>query len=134
MLLKRKITVKAIVTEEYKSRLIAQLEQALRKVELSLQQLDFHGRRYLSETDNADPAQTAAVRERLGRQKKRQEQIRGSLSERLSLVRQLEIGSEHTHAVLEGFADVSLGDNLAGKLEAAEIVLRDDIIVEMRNA
>lgn len=134
MLVKRKITVKAVVTEEYKRRLLAQLQQALQKVELSLQQLDFQGRKYLAEVENADPAQMAAFREKLERQRKRQEQIRGSLSDRLSVVRQLGVGSEHAHAVLDGFAEVKVGDNLAEKLGSAELVIEDDVIVEIRGA
>ncbi len=134
MLVKRKITLKAIVTEEYKRRLIAQLEQALQKVELSLQQLEFQGRRYLTGMENADPARTAAFREKLEVQKKRQERVRDSLSDRLAVVRALEIGVEHTHAMLDGFAEVNVGDNLAEKLEAAELVMKDDVVVEIRNA
>ena len=134
MLLKRKVTVKAVVTEEYKRRLIDHLEQALGKVELSIQQLDFQGQRYLTEIGNADPDLTAAFRERFERQKKRQEQIRGDLSRRLAAVRELEISAEHVHTVLDGFTEVNVGDNLAWKLEAAELVTKDDVVVEIRNA
>ena len=134
MLVKRKITVKAIVTEGYKERLIVQLKQALGKVELSLQELEFQGRRYLTELGDADPARTAAFRERLERQKLRQEQIRGSLSSRLATVRELKTGDEHPHAVLDGLTEVNVGDNLAQKLNAAELVIKDDLVVEIRNA
>ncbi len=134
MLAKRKITVKAIVTEDYKFRLAEQLSQALQKVELSLQQLEFQGRRYLSELENADPDRTADFRGKLERQKKRQEEIRESLSSRLAVVRELELGTEHTHAVLDGFTELQVGDNLAKKLEAAELVLKDNVIVEIRHA
>ena len=134
MLVKRRITVKAVVTEEYKERLVTQLKQALGKVELSLQELELQGRRYLTELVDGDPARTTAFRERLERQIGRQRQIRESLAGRLAVVRELETGTEHTHAVLDGFADVSVGDNLAKKLEAAEIVMKDDVVVEIRHA
>jgi len=134
MLVKRKVTVKAVVTEEYKRRLIAELEQALGKVELSLQELEFQGRRYLNELRDANPARTAEFQGRLERQKKRQEQVRGSLSSRLITVRELVAGTEHVHTVLDCLAEVNIGDNLAQKLTAAELVIEDDVIVEMRNA
>jgi len=134
MLVRRKVAVKAIVTGEYKDRLIAQLKQALAKVELSLQELELQGRRYLSEVGDADPGRRAAFGERLERQIRRQQQIRGSLSGRLATVRELEIGTEHTHTVLDSFVEIDVGDNLAQKLTAAELVVKDDLVVEIRNA
>lgn len=134
MLLQRKVTVKAVVTEEYKRRLIAELEQALGKVELSLRELDFQGQRYLNELRDANPASIAEFQRRLQRQKKRQEQVRGSLSDRLTTVRELVVGAEHVHAVLDCLAEVNVGDNLAQKLNAAELVIRDNIVVEIRDA
>ncbi len=134
MLLQRKVTVKAIVTEEYKRRLITELEQALGKVELSLRELDFQGQRYLNELRDADRASIAEFQRRLQRQKKRQEQVKGSLSSRLTTVRELVVGAEHVHAVLDCLAEVNVGDNLAQKLNAAELVIRDNIVVEIRDA
>lgn len=134
MLVRRKIAVKAIVTAGYKDRLIAQLKQALAKVELSLQELELQGRRYLNEVGDADPGRRAAFGERLERQIRRQKQIEASLSGRLATVRELQIGAEHTHTMLDSLVEISVGDNLAQKLTAAELVVKDDLVVEIRNA
>lgn len=133
MLVKRRIAVKVIVTEQYKRRLLGQLERSLQRVELSQQQLEAQGRQHLAKLETADPARTSAFRVRLERQKKRQQEVKSRLLGRLAAVRDLELGAEHRHGVLDGFVEIRVGDNLSGKLETAEIVVKDDLVVETRN-
>lgn len=134
MLVKRKIAVKVIVTEEYKQRVAGQLEDALRKVELAQQQMEVQGRRYLAEIENTDSAKASALRRRLERQRKRQGEIKARLSDRLATVRGLEPGAEHLHGVLDGFVGIQVGHKLSQKPEADEIVVKDDVVVEIRHA
>jgi len=134
MLVRSKVVVKAVVTTEYKDRLISQLSQALSKVEASLHQLEVQGRQYLADLEGADSARAAEFREKLTRQKLRQEQAKTSLSARLAEVRNMEIGSEHPHTALEGLSELNVGDNLAEKLRETEVLVKDDVIVEIRNA
>lgn len=134
MLVRSKVVVKAVVTAEYKDRLISQLSQALSKVEAAMQQLEVQGGQYLAGLESVDSARAAEFREKLNRQKSRQEQAKSSLSSRLSEVRDVEIGSEHPHATLEGFVELNVGDNLAEKLRDTEVLVKDDVIVELRNA
>ena len=133
MLVKRKVAVKAVVTEEFKQQLILKLGQALEKVRLAQQQLDFQGTRYLSEMEGQDPAQAAAFRRRLERQKRKQEEIEARLTEELKKAGQLELGDEHLQGTLDGLTEVQVGDRLDEKLQAAEIVVRDGLVVEIRH-
>ena len=133
MLIKRKVAVKAIVTEKFKYELVARLRQALQKVELAQQQLEAGGTRYLSELGSKDPAQAEKFRHRLERQKRRQEQIRAKLAEELASAEKLKLETEYPQATLDGLVEVRVGDNLSEKLQAAELIVKDGLVIEMRN-
>lgn len=133
VLIKRKVAVKAIVTEQFKERLVAQLRQALQQVELAQQQLEIQGGKYLSELEDKDPAQGDAFRRKLERQKQKQEAIRAKLTEELAVAEKLELGTEHLQGMLDGLVEVNVGDNLAEKLQAGEILVKDGLVVEVRH-
>jgi len=133
MLIKRKVAVKVIVTDGFKQEVLARLRQALKKVEQSQQQLEYDGRKYLSELEGKDPAQAEAFRRKLDRQKRKQEEIRARLAAELADAEQLELGTEYPQGTLEGLAEINVGDNLSEKLQAAELVLKDGLVVEIRH-
>ncbi len=133
MLIKRKIHVKAIVTEGFKQGLLERLHEAQLQVELSQQQLEFQGRKYLSDLESKDPAQAEAFRRKIDRQKQKREELKAKLAAELSAAEKLDIGAEFEQAPIEGLADVNLGDNLSEKLQAAEIVIKDGIVVDIRH-
>lgn len=132
MLISRKVAVKVIVTEDFKISLVARLRDALQKVELTQQQLDLQGRRYLAELKGKDPAQGESFGRRLERQSREQEEIRSRLLGELNDAESLQLGAEYYQGTLEGLTEVRIGDRLSDKANAAEIVVRDGFVVEMR--
>lgn len=134
MLIKREVTVKVIVTDDFKQPLIGQFKEALRKVEQTQQQLEVQGKRYLAEIEDRDPSQAEAFRRKLDNQMRRQESVRVRLSQRLTEAESLELGNEYLQGKLEVFEEIRVGDNLSEKLHEAELLVKDDLIVEMRHA
>ena len=132
MLIKRKVAVKVLVTEQFKQQLSVRLRTALEDIEASQQQLEHQGRRYLSEVESRDPAQGEAFRRKLERQKRKQAEVRSRLAEELVQAEKLEPGTEYFQGTLEGLAEIQIGDNLSEKLQDAELVVKDGIIVEIR--
>ena len=133
MLIRRKVAVKVIVTESFQHEFIERLRQALEKVDLSQQELESQGLGYLSELEGKDPGQAEAFRRRLGRQQRRQQQIKAKLAEQLATAEKLEIGTEYHQGTLEGLVEISPGDMLQEKIHGAEIVIKDGCVVETRN-
>ncbi|MBC7105588.1 MAG: YlqD family protein [Firmicutes bacterium] len=129
----RPVIVKVVVTEDFKKGLAAQLRESLRRTELELQRLEFEGRRQLMELEKNHPAGVAAARERLAQEKKKREEVRQGLLERLRMVVQLEPGTEVVHGQLESLVEVAVGDSWR-RLMAVEIVVRDGLIVAIREA
>lgn len=112
--------------------MLLRLRTALRKVEAAQQQLEQDGRRYLTELQSKDPARAESFRRRLERQRARQEQVRTRLADELAAAEKLEPGAEYPQGTIEGFVEIGLGDNLSEKLRSAEIVVKDGVVVELR--
>jgi hypothetical protein len=134
MILKRQIVLKAIVTEKLKESLIAEVQEAIQEVDDSQIELDRQSRRVMLELQRTDLNRAMAFRQQLDLEKKKQEDVKKDLQERLTEYRALEIDTEFTRGLLEGSVEIQPGDNLVDKLGRAEILVKDDIVQEIRHA
>ncbi|MDI6827348.1 MAG: YlqD family protein, partial [Armatimonadota bacterium] len=105
----------------------------LQQVKQTQHQIETQGRRYLSELEGRDPAQAAVFAKKLERQKHKQEAVRARLVDELAKTRMLELGTEHPQGIIEGLVEINVGDNLNEKLGAAELIIENGIVKEIRN-
>jgi hypothetical protein len=135
--IRRTITVKAIVTEELKARLAAELQSALAQVEAESARLDALGRAAgaSGRKTPGDTAQAAGAGapngEPAGAERAKRAAQRDHLLGRMRELAKLELGAEIVQGTLEGEADVRLGDEWA-RMFAAEVVLKDGRVVAIR--
>src|SRR5438093_226033 len=73
-----------------------------------------------------------AIRQQLELERARQEATRAELEMRLREAQQLELNSEFAQGTVESLVEVKVGDNLFTKLSRAEIIVKDGIIMEIR--
>lgn len=132
MFIKRPVAVVAIVTEAFKAELIRELQESIDQVTRSQEALESQARRYLLQLQSADLAQSASFRRQIDAEKARQEQMKQELTARLEEARNLTIGDEFPRGTVESYFEAAIGDNLMDKLSGAAIVVKDDIIVEIR--
>lgn len=135
--LKRPVAVKAIVTEKFKSEAQKEIQQALQNFDLALQQLEFQGKRALSDLDkNPDVPNKEQARQGLqGQIEQQRGQInaqKAELLQRLNMIAQLEMNSEFMQATVDNYVDIKVGDNLYEKLSNTEVIVKDGIVVEIR--
>lgn len=126
----RPVVIKAIVTESFKRLYVQDLEETIKRVEAFVQQLDAQIRR--ADLERQVSPQSRAIRQQLELERARQEATRAELAMRLREAQQLELNSEFTQGTVESVVDVTVGDNLLNKLGRAEIVIKDGIIMEIR--
>lgn len=126
----RPVVIKAIVTESFKRLYIQDLEDAVKRVDAIEQQLDSQIRR--AELERTVTPQARAVRQQLELERARQEAARAELEMRLREAQQLALNSEFAQGTVESLVQVSIGDNLFNRLGRAEIVVKDGIIMEIR--
>lgn len=134
MILKRQIVLKAIVTEKLKESLMQEVTDAIDEVESGQQQLDSQSRRVMLELQRTDLNRAMAFRQQLEAEKRKQDDLKEDLQKRLEEFRQLELGTEFVRGLIEGTVEVREGDNLTDKMGRAEIITKDDIVIEIRDA
>lgn len=139
----RTVTVKAVVTEELKARLGAELRAALTRLDAELDHLTPRERGPSAKTRGDAPSAGEAgiapggsspgggaggdVAEERRRRLQQKEQVLARLKE----LARLELGSEIVQGTVEGQVEVKTGDDWQ-RLFAAEIVLRDGKVVAVR--
>jgi hypothetical protein len=130
--IKRAVAVVAIVTEQFKQQMIAEFEEGIKQVDASIQALESQSRRYLLQLQTADLAQANAFRRQVDAEKQKQEGTKQELQARLQASQELTIGSEVERGNVESYVEMQVGDNLIAKLTGAAIVVKDDVVVEIR--
>ncbi len=126
----RPVVIKAIVTESFKRLYTQELQSAIGRVEELVGQLDAQIRR--TELERQITPQARAIRQQLELERARQEAGRAELGARLREAEGLELNSEFPQGTIDSFTEVKIGDNLFQKIGRTEIVVKDGIIVEVR--
>lgn len=132
MQVKRPVTVIAIVTEQFKQQLIHEIEESIAQVDAGVQALDSQARRYLLQLQTADLAQASAFRRQVDAEKAKQEGMKNELQARLTEAQALTLDSEFPRGTLESYVEIQTGDNLIEKIGRAEIIVKDDLVIEVR--
>jgi len=130
--LKCPIAIKSKVTDKLKKQLAAEIQDAIKKTDMELQQIDFHAKRIMAEQAKQDAQGLIAIRQQVDAEKQKRLDFKNHMMEKLKDTAQLEIGSEIVQGNLERIVTVSVGDDLH-KIMAAEILLEDGKIIAFRS-
>jgi len=128
----RPVALKVIVTQQFKEEMERDLQEAADTTQRRIEQIDFQARRVLADLQRSDLSQAMQVRQQIEAEKGRQEAVKKELTERAKEVRELELESEFPRGTLESLVEINEGDNLYDKLTQAEILIRDGIVVAIR--
>lgn len=127
----RPVVWKAVVTDQLRDELGQELERAINRLDMEIQQLEFQAKRVLPDLERQNLKRAMDMRQQIEDEKQKRRQARERLSEQMQDVASLTIGEEIARGTLEGLAEVSVGDDLR-RLLYAEIVTKDGIVVELR--
>jgi hypothetical protein len=94
--------------------------------------MEFQSRRFLSDLQATDLTQAMAARRQIEAEKRRHEALKQELANQLGEVEGLELGSEFPRGTVEGLVEVSVGDDLMQQAAGASIVIKDGVILEIR--
>lgn len=126
----RPVLIKAVVTESFKRLYVQDLEDAIKRADVILEQITTQIRR--SELERQVSPQSRVIRQQLEVEHARQEAARAELQMRLREAESLQLNMEFTQGTVESLVEVNIGDNLFDKLGRAEILVKDGIILEIR--
>ena len=138
LLLKRPVTVKAIVTAQWKEEVTQQLQKQVASLDKQMQQLEMQGKRTIEElTKQAGVAspqiqkQTENIQGQVNQKKAEMLEKKNQFLQQLQQIQLLELDQEVVQAQMESFFRLEQGDNLVKKLNV-EVVLRDGVVEEIR--
>ena len=139
LMLKRPITVKAIVTDRWKQEVQQQLQNQINQLDQQIQQLEAQGNKTIGDIQKQtkDPQNPQVVKQ-IGNIKGQVNQKKGELLnkksqllQQLQQVQTLELDQEVVQAQMESFFRIEKGDNLVKKLNV-EVVIKDGVVQDIR--
>jgi uncharacterized coiled-coil DUF342 family protein len=130
----------AIVTENFKTQVGAEIQRNLQQIDAELQQLEFNAKRAVSDLEKRNPppapeelsAHIEAIRGQVEGEKLRLAQLKEEMQGQNQALAELPLGSVVTQFTVENPVDVRLGENIFNRLEGGEILVKDGIIQEIR--
>ncbi|PSO54570.1 MAG: hypothetical protein BRC40_13290 [Cyanobacteria bacterium QH_8_48_120] len=139
LLLKRPVTLKAIVTSRWREEVQQQLQGQINDVDSQMQQLESQGQKAIAEIQKqgVNPPgpqlqqQIESVQNQVNEKKREMVEQRNQALQQLQQVQTFELGQEVNQGQMDSFVRVESGDNLAQKMNV-EILLRDGVVEEIR--
>ncbi len=139
LMLKRPITVKAIVTDRWKQEVQQQLQTQIAQLDKQIQQIETQGKNAVGEIqkqskDANSPQvvkQLESIKGQVNQKKSELLNKKNQLLQQLQQIQTLELDKEVVQAQMESFFRIEKGDNLVQKLNV-EVVIRDGIVEDIR--
>jgi len=131
--LKRPVSYVVLVTPAFKEEISKELQEAADQVQAQIDRMEFEAKRYLADLQRTNLSQAIALRDQIEAEKRKQEKVKEELLAKLQEVRNLPEGAEFLRGTLEGVVQVKVGDDLKQVLGQAALVVKDDIVVEIRD-
>lgn len=125
------VTIKAIVTEKLKKQMAAEMQDAIQKIDMELQQIEFQAKRIMADQVRQDAQRLITIRQQVEAEKQQRIEVKEHLLEQIKNAAQLELGAEVVQGQLEQFVGIDVGDDLH-KIMATEIVVKDGKVLEIR--
>ncbi|MCJ7751186.1 MAG: YlqD family protein [Armatimonadetes bacterium] len=122
------------MSEEFKAQLNSELQEAATETQRRIEQMEMHSRRLLAELQRSDLSQAMQARKQIEAERQRHDALKQDIQRQLQEVDKLEIESEYPLGTVEGVVELNQGDDLVQKLSGSQIVIKDGVIVELREA
>jgi hypothetical protein len=130
--IRRPVVVKLVLTEQTKEKLRQEYKDAIRRLKLEMEQLQFQGKKLMTEAQKKGNEAVKLVQDRIGKEHRQRREKVEVLEQQLQQLDELEIGSEIHHGTVESECTVRVGDHWDECMTGTEIIIKDSIIVEIR--
>jgi hypothetical protein len=130
--IRRPVIVKLILTEQTKVKLNQEYKDTIRRLKLEMEQLQFQGKKLMTEAQKKGNEAVKMVQERIGQEHRQRRDKLEMLEQQLEQLEHLDIGSEINHSTVDSECTVQVGDNWEEWIRGNEIIIKDSIIVEIR--
>ncbi|MBE3587454.1 MAG: YlqD family protein [Thermoanaerobacteraceae bacterium] len=128
----RPVVIKVRVTENYKRQLAGEIQEAIARLDVQMQHLEFQARRLTAEMERKDPRGVPAIRQKIEQERSGRLETRQKLLDKLKEITCLTPGEEIIHGRVESIVDIKRGDHWQQIMDV-EIVLEDWVVKEIRS-
>jgi len=128
VLVSRKVTLKSVITEDFRKQFSTQVQSMISEVKVELDKLKASEQQLMLNTGSMDYNQIMQVKSQLEREKTSRETTVKELEARIEQVSKMNDGDLFNQGLLDGHAEIKVGDNLDTKLAASEIVVKDGVV------
>lgn len=130
--LKIPITIKAKLTDKLRGRIVNELTESLKRVDMELGQIDIEERKVLAEQGHNDIQRMQAIRAHFDQERQQRAEFKADTEKRLEDTNHLAPGAEIIQGQLERIVEVKIGDNIR-ELMNVELLVEDDKVVAIRS-
>ena len=124
------VAVKAKVTEDLKLKIIGDLQNTIKQMEMDLEQFEFQAKKALHQAAS-DLSVLPALREQIEVERNKRVSAKAEAEAKLKRAEDLAIGAEIGHGTLERTVEITIGTNIDA-LMGAEIVTEDGKVIAFR--
>ena len=124
------VAVKAKVTQDLKLKIIGDLQNTIKNMEIDLEQVEFQAKKALHQAAS-DLSVLPALREQIDAERNKRMAAKNEAEAKLKRAEALEIGAEIGHGTLERTVEITIGTNLDA-LMGAEILTEDGKVIAFR--
>lgn len=125
------VTVKAKLTEKFRTNVIADLKRDIEELELEIRQLNIQQERALQE-QAGNPQVEGNIRRHFGNELQKRQQFRAEAIARQEHIEKLAIGAEIVQGTLQRVVELKVGDDMRD-IMSMEVLVEDDKVIAIRN-
>ena len=128
---KRPVLIKNVVTENFKKQMLEELSNAIKQIEIRLEQMEFRGRRMIADIGKKDQRKLSGLQEELKQEREKQRQLKEELEYKLVEIEKLQVGEVFVSGIYDSPVKIDVGDKIMEKLSQAEIIVEDGIVIHI---
>lgn len=131
--IRRPVTVKVILTENSRQKLHDEFAGSINRIKMELEQLHFQGKKLFADAQKRGPEALKIVKDRLQKEEQLRREKIEQLQSQIDQLALIPLGSELVQGTVESDVAIRVGDNWDLLMKETEIVIRDGIVVEIRD-
>lgn len=127
----RPVIIKVRVTDNYKKSVAAEIQEAIARLDMQIQHLDFQARRLVAELEKHNPQGINAAKQHMEQERLKKMEARQKLVEKLKETGKLAVGAEIPYGQVESLVDLKVGDDWLN-IMGVEVLVEDGKVIAIR--
>jgi multidrug efflux pump subunit AcrB len=124
----------AVMTETFRDEMIKEAENTLKRIEEDLRQIETESVKYIASVSLQNPQQASSLTQQMDSEKQRLKTTQAQLDKKIMELENIKNGTEVPFQTFDGFVEVGLGDNLYNRLNKTVIVIKDWVVIDIRES